>query len=295
MKRFILILLVCAMLVGCLAACDNLSDNAFNQSEEPKGTVITKETHAYLLEALNTYLEEFRTEYDMPPKSMEYQIGKIEYGAQPIFVEVDPSRFYFVCGYYNPDHKYEDQETNRYCCSNKYTWVQYEKASDIADNYNGQDIMVAFQINLTSTVINLLPEKSQIKNAEHFQIFETKFVDGKNTNEAITFSDQFIYINSKYNKDRDVIYHSVFAYHHEWSAFLCVKLDGKSYIKVYSHTSYIDGVVEGNYRLKDDLGEYFDELSEIMIKDKYSETNDSGYTSHYVLFDIDEFVDTVLK
>ena len=128
MKRFILILLVCVMLVGCLASCTK--SHMFGGVAPIIKSSPEEEKRTELITALSEYLKQLHVGYDMPPPpTLATEIQSIKDGAQALIVKYDPSNYYFVCGYYNSDHS---DESYRYCCAENYTWVKFYDPKDIS-------------------------------------------------------------------------------------------------------------------------------------------------------------------
>ncbi|MBQ8414507.1 MAG: hypothetical protein IJX58_04590, partial [Clostridia bacterium] len=74
----------------------------------------------------------------------------------------------------------------------------------------------------------------------------------------------------------------------------CVHLDGRYYIALELYNVGVDGK-RYDYDNSWNLGEYYDSMMEIMITGRYSQIMSSGSMRHYGLFDIDEFVNKIVK
>ena len=264
-------------------------------SEEPTTNIAQERVPEFenegLISTLVEYLQNIFTAYDMPPTSFAIKIDDIKKGDQPLLVQFNPKEYYFVCGYYNATHKYSEYEDREFCCVTEYTWVKFENETDIQEYYSGKKFIVAFQINKSLLVKDILSDESTVPHMEHFQKYETLFENGKNVNASIDFDKTFIYLNSS---NKSEIYHSVNIFNHEWITLPCVEVEGELYITHKTHTvrengntTYVD--------LKEKFGEYYDALIEIMKTDKYSNTDKNGKTSHYGLFNIEEFVMAILN
>ena len=287
MKRFIMILLVCAMLIGCLASCTK--SYMFGGVAPIIKSPPEEEKRTELITALSEYLKQLHVCYDMPPPpTLATEIQSIKDGAQALIVKYDPSNYYFVCGYYNSEHS---NESDRYCCAENYTWVRFYDPKDISDSYNGEEFIVAFQINQPGYVLDMVNETAKTPGIEHFTLFETNFEYGNNKNERVDFDDLFIYLNK--NTDKDEIYHTREAYNDAWFTIPCDKIDGEFYIPVFTRMEYL-----GETKLEDmdyELGKYHDALMEIMDLEKYPPKSSAGATYYYGAIGVRDLVDTLLK
>ncbi len=88
-----------------------------------------------LLLALINYLRWEKVHIEVGVTSTELKINDIKDGKQPLLVDFDSFDYYFVCCYYTPPH---DLEIMDYCCAEKYTWVKFERESEIREYYNEQ-------------------------------------------------------------------------------------------------------------------------------------------------------------
>lgn len=287
MKKFLCFLLA-AFLLLTLAACDNViypdTDKAGNSF---RGNVIKSvsedERERELIAALVEYLDQYNVDYDMADiDPLAVKIDKIKGGTQPLLVSFDPDSYYYVCGYYTENESHS--EAHSYCCSSEYTWIEYQSVTDIQDSYNGEKCVVAFQVNKSKLVSDIRDESIAVPDIEHFQMFETRFVGGKNVNPPMDFSSEFIYLNSS---DKDVIFYTISTFH-SWKSISCIQLDGEYYISLSLEHR------DGYHSFEWEFDSYYDTLMEIMDTELYNnKTNDISH--RYGLIGVRDFVNKVLK
>lgn len=232
--------------------------------------------------ALIEYLQDLLVEYDLPDTSTAIKIDEIKNGKQALHVGFDDSRYYFVCAYYDNTH---EDETIDYCCATNYTWVKFEDPKEIGEKHKDLSFVVAFQINKASFVADILTKDAVVPNIEHFQEYFTNFNNGLNTNGAITFDTNFIYLNSSNYKD---VYHSMSAYDNVLKTLPCICLNKRYYITKELYTIYADGT-RSDSNVISDLGKYYDTLVNIMDTTSYSVTDENGRTTFYGLIEINDF------
>ena len=306
MKKLILILTLIFALTLCFVACEEKDNNiqetdestiapsadedSKTDSDAPVGVLEDKNNE--LIVALVDYLENYYTLYYMPPTSYEIKIDEIKRGVQPLHIQFDSKSNYFVCGYYNATHQYAETEDKSFCCVKEYIWVRYNNESNIEEYYDGKKCVVAFQINNSLFVKDILSNESNIPKVGHFQLFTTSFKDGKNINKEKDFDKTFIYLNSKEGKE--TIYYASSVSYHNWVSFPCVKFNGEYYITIPIYTYNPEGDKTDQY-LDIQLGKYYEDLMNIMQIEEYSETNEAGFMSYCGFFEIEEFVDTLFK
>ena len=313
MKKLILILTFVFALTLCFVACDELGDNSDEgqsqnvllngapYTEEPTTEESTTEESMTedssghfkddLIAALVNYLQNVNTLYYLGDTSYEAKINDIKRGEQPLLVRFNSERYYFVCGYYNATHEYPENKSSGFCCATEYTWVKFKKATDIQEYYDDKKLIVAFQINNSAFVKNISPKSAYTPNVEHFQMYETLFVNGKNVNDCVEFGETFIYLTPT---NKLYVYCSVFSHDYKMNNLPCVELNGGYYIPIRTQTSYPDGEVV-DVDIKRQLGDYYDVLIGVMEKRKYSENTEGGYTLYYGLFDLEKFMDAIFK
>lgn len=311
MKKLILILTLIFALTLCFVACDELGDNSDDgqsqnvlsngtpETEEPMNesdntytvedvslTVLSEEEkNEKLLSKLIKYLKDLHVNYDMIESPFCSKMGNIKSGAYAYQVAFDSENYYYICGYYNSTHEFEDYESVYKCCVDKYNWVKFESPEEISEYYNGEKLIVAFQINKARFVKNIFSDSVDVPQIEHFQIYDAVFENGLNIKDSICFDEMFIYLT--HSKD-SVEFHSVSSVEHRWITIYCVDINGESYIAIplCRETSIGSGY---SWDLEWEFGEYYNALTEILIKDRYSEKDKNDTVYYYGLLDFDEF------
>lgn len=287
----VFIILIClTLLCGCFSHTENFADDdSVDIIYEQSFAVEDSNTlNDELIDSLVDYLQNLYVEYELPDTSLSGKIDKIKNGQQPLFVDFDPTDFYFVCGYYDG---ITENGPLKYRNSEEYTWVRFESTNEIKEIHGDKNFIVAFQINKALLVRDIASKKAIIPRIEHFQMYEPIFESGVNTNAHIIFEKEFIYLNPS-NAER--VYHSTSAFNHQVVTIPCILLDYEYYITRVTYSIHANGnKAEGN--LKGDFGKYYDALISIMDTTKYSVTTTQGRTDYYGLIDIDDFVDHILK
>lgn len=287
----LLITFLClTLLCGCFSHTGSFSDGySADITDEQNFAVEDSDTlNDELIDALVEYLQGLGVEYEIPSTALSDKIDKIKHGHQPLLVDFDPTRFYFVCGYYDV---ITEDELFKYRNADDFTWVRFKNTNEIKDTYEGKKCIVAFQINKALLVWDIASQKAILPRVEHFQMYDPIFENGINTNTHIVFEKEFIYLNPS-NAER--IYHSTSAFTHQVVTIPCILLDNEYYITRVTLSIHSNGnTSEGN--LKGDFGTYYDALMSIMNTTKYSVTNEQGRTDYYGLIDIDDFVNHILK
>lgn len=252
-----------------------------SQSNDPK--IIGLEEN--LIIEIADYLKKLYVEYDMPEDSFAIKINKIKKdGAQPLHVKFDPNNYYYACAYYNPTHENPDYEKFDFCCVNDYTWVKFDTADQITDQYQGLAFVCAFQVNRTAFCHDIGLTGGISTDMEHYAQYKPQFVNGSNVADAAVFDECFIYLNSS---DLKTVYCTVDRQYHNQIAMPCMEFDGQYYVPYYMHTKYADGTI-GESDLEWHFGEYYEYVMSIMLTDKYTEQNRNGDTHYYGLISVEE-------
>ncbi len=234
-----------------------------------------------LIVALVTYLQELNMDILMPPVSFTTQIYKIKQGNQPLHVAFDANDYYFVCVYNNKKFNYDDS-----------IWVKYDNETAIQEYYNGIKLAKAFQINRSLSVTDILPSDKPVPDMEHFSLYEPVFENGINIAGAEIFDRTFIYLNDSTD---ETIYYSIGKYNYKMVVIPCVYFENQYYLSFRHYVIYSDGRQSEKSSYESMFGDYCDILSSKAIAEKYSVTNDSGFTWFYVLVPLEDFVNGVLK
>ena len=267
MKRFILILLTCAMLVGCItcfAACN----------KEPV-EISVEENYWDIINVLCTHIRNVRAmpSINYGDLSRSRSIDSVRDGkAQALHVAVDPNKYYYICGYYNSDHYNEETIL---CCGAKYTWVKFNKKDEITEYYGEKKLIAAVQVNKARFIRDITSILARTPKYEHFLIYTPEFQDGVNVADAIYCDISYIDFCSK--DEKYVLYSSEIKLHEKYT-MPCVKYKGKYYIEENSNKGYL----ESTYR------DYYDDIKEIINSDEYEKKG-------YGIISIREFVNKILK
>ena len=227
--------------------------------------------------------------YDVPVVTLEDQIDQIKSGnVQPILLDFEPQYYYFVCAYFNcNEHK---TEKHTYSCASSYTWVKYENEKAIKDSYDDEKIVVAFQINSSSIVRDIVTGEENGILVESIDLYTPEFVNGSNINPYDDVSATYIYLTR--NKGNTIY---ITPTHTSFSDMIdCVFVDNQYYIFLTIYNVDTNGKrYDYDYSWK--LGKYYDSMNKIMITGKYSQTMNDGWVRHYGLFDITEFVNEIIE
>ena len=275
MRKIVSSILLCSLLLVCFSGCTFLHNN-----EEKSPTEL--QNNDVLVCTLIEYLQDLFVSHDLPDTSTAIKIDEIKNGRQALHVGFDKSRYYFVCAYYDSTHEHEITD---YCCATNYTWVKFENPNEISEKYKDLSFVVAFQINKSSFVTDILTKDAIVPNIEHFQEYTPNFNNGLNTNGAITFDANFIYLNSSDDKE---VYHSISAYDNVLKTLPCICLNERYYITKELYTIYADGTRSDNNVISD-FGKYYETLLNIMDTTSYNVTDEKGRNTFYGLIEINAF------
>ena len=240
---------------------------------------------AELLDYLNDLLT---THHDHITKTMEEKIDDIKAGDQALHFAFDADCYYFVCGYLNPAHEGGEGSL---CCRENYTWVRYHNENEIQEYYDGEKFAVAFQINKTLFVTDILPSDKKTPKMEHYQLYYPEFVDGYNVHSAENLKLTGIYINPSNSKN---VYYNMYKWNGRDLIINCVYHNYRYYVieKIWYKNS-AGGNSHPNY--KNYYGKYYDVIMEAIIAERgLASISDPGIT-FYGLIPICDFANEVLK
>ena len=279
MNKIISVILLLSLLLVFFTGC-SVPDNNDDEIPEENPQTELQSTDELIL-ALIKYLDERLMSASAIPTSTAKKINRIKNGEQPLHVAFNPSDCYFVCGYYNGEHK---NEVHHYCCKEEYTWLKFESADEIIEQYKDNGFVVAFQINKASFVTDILSEDNEVPNFEHFQPYTPVFENGLNTEVSLVFDETFIYLNSS---DKSNVYYYEGALNNVWVTLPCIYLDGKYYFKKELYTIHHNGENSGS-DIVYDFGEYYDALVDVMDTERYRVTHENGRVDYYGLIKIQD-------
>ena len=159
-----------------LFSCDDTKKDELIQSNK-------SDISYNLIDELSDYLCYINSEVDIIDNVFSRKLNSVKNGKDLLYVEFNSNDCYYVSGYLNVEHI----EKNKYCCLKKYIWVKYENETEIENYYDNRKMIVCFQINKSSKVIDLKTNKVVDFVIEHYQIYEPVFENNKNVKKAIDF------------------------------------------------------------------------------------------------------------
>ena len=326
MKKLILLILVCSLLLLTVTSClqNNKNEQTTPQdiTESTTPVITTQEIElkpapetpiptgfidesSDLIVNLLTYLEQYGVQYSIMDVSFSDKINGIKNVAQPIHVAFSPSDYYFVCGYYNVPNEHDEY---LYCCAPEYTWVGYKSENEIQEYLNEMRCVVVFQMNKAITVTNLLDPNAASLNMEHFQMYKPEFENGINVSAPAVFDKTFIFLdefpyvigNTSSRFKDDMMYHSTEWYYHENESISCVELDGKYYLSLYLYNINAGGSLSrpnglDNDYFKNKFEAYYDVIVSVIDIEKHNVIDNNGRTTVYGVISIEDFVNEIVK
>lgn len=332
MKRFILFLLVGAMLLLPLSGC--FANNKQNEGTTPNNTTENTTPDATTPENTepdyNPGPDETTSEATTPPENdqnnppmvegeldknseliveliayleqylVEYDLISVSFSSKVNGIKngAQPLHVafdpnnYYFVGGYYNTEHKDSVIDYRY--ASEYVWVGYESEAEIQEYYNDMPCVVIFQINRALTVTNILSSEPA-NDMEHFQIYKATFENGVNIAEPIVFDKTFIYLNNFINHfDEDTIYHSTSWYYHPNITISCICLDDQYCLSFFLYSTNADGTARESADYTYDFGKYYDILMSKMQEKKYSVTNENGITLFNGIIPLDDFVNDIL-
>ena len=235
--KWVVVAACLSLLVTTVFAAASDNNQPYKKPDE-KGTELAAEDA--LVIALVEYLNELEVDHDMPAITTADKMDAIRDGQQALHVAFDSSKPYFVCAY-----SADGQQ------SGEYTWLKYANVGDITKEYEDLQMALAFQINPSLFVKDIMTEDAEVPTMEHFQPYEPQFNEGVNTKAADTFDETFIYLNAS---EGDALYHSTTAYDHEWVTFPCRYFENEYYVRIPYRIVHPDG---SRVRIYEDLREHY--------------------------------------
>ena len=270
MKKIVSVILLCALLLICLLGCN--SNNNGDNTEQSSTTVDTKrlDNESELIKALARGLRATNGN-GLGRQGLYAQILKIELGFKPLLVKLDPSSYYYVCGYSNNAFgcsgekcsvTNEPRGESNFCHAESYTWIKFDEASEIQEYYNGEKFVAAFQLNPSLEVTNILSADEEVPDFEYFSRYKPEFKEGLNVKPAIALREEECYIYVIRSDDK-IIY-----YEYESSSTIpCIQIEDQYYIK-YLFDLGADGLnIEED--ISSSLGEYYDGLRNVIDTQKF--------------------------
>lgn len=270
MLKKILIVFYSVILSFFLFACDDES-KSFELSDE-----IISELKKYLLDSVSNNMLFSMSFYE----KVDYVIKN----QKMMYVKSSVEDFYYACAYYT------DETDEVYFHCDDYIWQGYHKSEDIQEFYNGNYLIAAFQINGTTTKVDLINNDIIESKVEFCQFYEPIFSNGINVESSLIIDESLIYF--LFSSD-DYIFIPQNYYTFKVASFPCVEINGGIHITHPVSILYSDGS-EQYYNLKSNFGSYYEDLMKIMIVNKHS-VIENDVTINYGLFEINSFVSLVKK
>ena len=243
----------------------------------------------YLIMELMDYLRNYNVMYDKDEVTFADIIDRAKTEkVQTWHVKFDANQYYYACAYYNPTHEYPEYESRSFCCANEYqTWVRYDNPEQIAESYNGMQLVCAFQINKALFVRDIEPTRGLSDSMEHFKLYTPVFENGINIAACEPFDSSFIYLN---DSNYETVYQTtdIHSYHLLWSAFPMIELEEQFYLAYFLYDEYPDGTISEAKYLDLEFGAYYDQVMRIIITDKYHKQDQSGRKTYYGLISVED-------
>ena len=304
MKRFVgltLAFLLLFNLFGCqwLIPEDgtpdtNDSQGSVDQDEtqlpEEENHTTTFEVEDRLKFELLTYVSYYYGGFDETiSRTLEGIINLSRSDYAPLLIELSETDCYYVCIYYTDSHEYPEEEHYCHCCWENYTWVGFKSREMITEEYNGEKLLDAFQINRQTSCKNLKTDECD-STVEHYMIYEPVFENGVNIAPIASLNKHLFYLT---DTDDNPIYFTSTTNSYQDTNLHCIEIDGEMYFRENESIFFETGTGDCSERdLTVHYGEYYDELIGLMITDKYSETveNKDGTTTtyNYALFKVSD-------
>ena len=273
-------------------ACGYVTEEntAFEKEKNEDGTLIIEDELKY---TLLYYLKSNQLE-EAKKLSLESIILHSKGNYNPLLINLSEEKKYYVCVYYTDEHEYEEIETLAYCCYDSYIWVGFESEEDIPEYYKGEKLLTAFQINTQVSCKNLKTGEINIVS-NHFMLYTPRFEGGSNITQPASIDKILFYLTSQ---DNSPIYFTSISEGYKGCNLRCIEIDGEIYLSEYSPIK-----IEENHEivyekdLNSSFGKYYDQLINVMISDKYSETdtdaNGNVRTYYYGIYNVEDLIDII--
>ena len=322
MKKIIVVLLLCALILSCLASCKGRGRNPDTPEEppvtqgvkynsyngNPLRSITESEKENALISELTNYLLSLKWSSGdliyVVGTSLASQITNMHLGAAPYLVSVDPADYYYMCAYYS------ESESD---ASDNDIYLDGDIPSSDDNSKLGYDygIATAYQYPVYNYTWVRFENPTDI----------TEYYDGRPLVEAFQINGSF-FVSNIYSEDTTVpnfeYYNSyktefvegynvngiqavsgtfIYLYYYSTSVIFysgkgnkipCVEIDGEYFIRVN-----IDG--KNEEALMEELGYWYEELSAIMDTESYTEITQGGIEIGYGIIGVREFADVVFN
>ncbi len=292
MKNRLLALLLAVCIALCTFAfvgCDNTNDD--RTAELSDGLIESFKKNIISLLYFNDKMY-FNDMYeDWVTFDFSSHINNLKNQKELRLVKISSSDYYYAVAYYNSERDLHEVHND----FDNFTWVGYKNASDITEYYNEQKMVVAVQVNRSSYYESVVTEgELDDISVEQYQRYNPEFKNGKNTAAPILYESAYFFTPTALTSQTDGV---CYCFTHGASMggdsrYKIVDIDGELYMSHVTHSIGADGKTS-DVDLNNEFGDYYDELMEIMITDKYSEPRENGSTVYYGLFKIEDIVNLV--
>lgn len=252
-KSFILVLILMFsfILISCNKKIEVNEDKSFNLSEG-------------LIDKLIYSINEEMICYDMAPYFTKDKIDKLTSNSTLYNIQFIGDNFYYACGYRDDSYDYEVYPST-------LTWRGFNNEKDITNKYENMELKVAFKIDITTNVIDVIKNEKEEVKVEYIKKIKLEFDEnGKCLYKPDIFVKEYLYITANTNH------------------FYMIYNDNFLMNKTFNFTRLLDGLYlkfrmySSDEVLKEDFGSYYDELISLMKKESVEDNK-------YGLISIDDF------
>lgn len=295
---FIFYLLIC--LVSCARQTtskmkvDNINQTndsqSVNNTTDPindKSFDLLEETISYLNYHGKNFLPNVNISI-LSPNNIESDIDILSNNDSDMYyIEIDSNNYYFACAFC--DISIDDIRVT----INDVIWKGYKNEKDIPKYYQNKKIVLTIQINKASNIINFTDKNSNDNfEFDYMSLFYTSFgKDNLNTKDHIIINEELVTIYNMNNTVKEN-YVAIFNYGNKLTNFDILQIDDQYYISI-KKTIYSDDNISYDFDLKLELGNYYNDLLEIVLVQNYIEYKNESQYIEYLLIKIDDFVDLI--
>ena len=279
-KIFTVISILLILLTSCQqAATPTLEEkqtetqNALDENKNPNN--LSKS----LIDELCSFLSHLNMDIEKPAKTLKEKFDDIKNGKELVYAECSNSDYYFVSGYFNCFEQHD--ESFLFCCAEEYTWIKYDNEYDIKKTYCEKNIIISFQINVLTEVINLKNTEKKDYHIEHYQIYNPIFLGENNIANAINFNNSYAIIFPF----KDEIYFSNQSHSFSLNSIQIIKKNSNILFLIHCKTKDIKGEIY-NVDLNYELGNYYNDIMPFVEKYEHVISDEFGNEDYYLTIDI---------